>query len=593
MENILRYQVEKKHIFDSIKFQISHNSELSAIIQNTIDRVKNFLKLDRLVIYQLDILQESTTKNERFCQVINKITYEVKSSATISSVLNFQTENPHHDLGKCLAKYRQGFILAVNDINRAKLAHNFRNFMEQVQVKAKVVVPINLQGKLWGLLIAHQCCNVRVWNSYETQFLKQIAEYLAIAIYQFQSHEELQQQKLLLEQQVKSQAQQIEDALVAARIASQSKHEFIGNMSHELRTPLTRVIGLSGTLLHWSLEKGHIPLPIEKQQQYLKTIQDSGKHLLKLINNILEFSELQSGKHLLNLENISLLELCQEVTESLQSKARDLELDLQLDFRLSCQNNSFYGDRERLQEILLNLLDNGLKFTPAKGEVWLRVWQENKQLIFEVEDTGIGISEQQLPLLFETFKPLENFRQRIHDGAGICLALTKHLVELHGGYIEVESVLEKGSIFRIYLPVIENTGLENNKSLEGNNLLKSKNKKVVLITQDEAIATFICQLLTAADYKVIWLIDAMTAINQIDFLEPEMVILDRDNLDIEIPDVTDAIQAIEKIKTTKIILLYSEMDASEWEHFLENGICDRVKKSINLPQLIDKIEALI
>ena len=590
MENILRYQVEKRHIFDSIKAQISHNLNLSAILQNTLDRVQNFLNLDRLVIYQLDIIEEYTGQNNLSAKTINKITYEVKSSSQINSVLNLQTENPHHDLLRCLAKYRQGFTLAINDINRAKLADNFRDFMEQMQVRAKLVVPINLKGKLWGLLIAHQCCNVRMWNSQETQFLKQIAEYLAIAIYQFQSHEELQQQKLLLEQRVKSQAQQIEDALVAARIASQSKHEFIGNMSHELKTPLTRVIGLSGTLLHWSLEKGHIPLPIEKQRQYLKTIQDSGKHLLKLIENILEFSELQSGKHLLNIGKISLGELCQEVVDSLQVKARELGLNLQLDFCLSSESDSFYGDRERLQEILTNLLDNGLKFTPIEGEVWLRVWQENKQIIFEVEDTGIGISEQQLPLLFESFKPLENFRQRIHDGAGIGLALTKHLVELHGGRIEVESALGEGSIFRIYLPATEYPGLEDDLYRDSS---EPKIKKVVLITQDEAIATFICQLLTAADYKVIWLIDAMTAINQIDFLEPEMVILDRDNLEIEIPDVTDAVRAIEKIESTKIILLYSEMDTSEWEHFLENGICDRVQKSINLPQLIDKIEALI
>jgi two-component system, sensor histidine kinase and response regulator len=594
MEQLLHYQVEQRHIFDNIKFQINQNLDFSNIVQSTIERVRNLLSLDRLIIYQLSIAQEIFTEQHEQCRIVDRVTYETKSSKGIGSILNFQQASYEDNSFKCWAKYRQGFTLAVNDIDCANLAIELKELMRQLQVKSKVVVPINLRGKLWGLLIAHQCHNTRIWSYDETQFLRQIAEYLAIAAHHHQSYEDLQTQKELLEKQVKNQAQQIEDALVAARIASQSKHEFIGNISHELRTPLTRVIGLSGTLLHWSLEKGRIPLPIEKQQQYLKTIQESGKHLLKLINNILEFSEVQSGKHLLNTEDISLLELCQRVTDSLQGKAIDLELNLTLNFQLSPKADCFYGDQARLEEILLNLLDNALKFTLPGGDIFLRVWQEEKQIIFEVEDTGIGISEQQLPLLFETFKPLENYRQRIHDGAGLGLALTKHLVELHGGNIEVESTLGEGSAFRVYLPIVKEEHSAISNSISTTELIASNSKKVILITQDEEIATFICQLLTAADYKVVWLIDTMTAINQIDFLEPQIVILDRDNLEIEIPDVTDAIQAIEKIKTTKTILLYSQqMQTHEWEHFLENGISDRLHKSMELPQLLAKIEALI
>jgi two-component system, sensor histidine kinase and response regulator len=599
MKQLLHYQVEQRHIFDNIKFQISQNLDFSNIVQTTIERVRSLLSLDRLIIYQLSIAQESIaqeifTEQHEQCRIVDRVTYETRSATGISSILNFQQASYEDNSFKCWAKYRQGFTLAVNDIDCANLAVELKELMRQLQVKSKVVVPINLRGKLWGLLIAHQCHHPRIWSYDETQFLRQIAEYLAIAAYRHQSYEDLHTQKELLEKQVKNQAQQIEDALVAARIASQSKHEFIGNISHELRTPLTRVIGLSGTLLHWSLEKGRIPLPIEKQQQYLKTIQESGKHLLKLINNILEFSEVQSGKHLLNTEYISLLELCQRVTDSLQGKAIDLELNLTLDFQLIPETDYFYGDRARLEEILLNLLDNALKFTLPQGNIFLRIWQEEKQIIFEIEDTGIGIAEQQLPLLFETFKPLENYRQRIHDGAGLGLALTKHLVELHGGNIEVESTLGEGSVFRVYLPIVKEEHSVISNSISTTELIASNSKKVILITQDEEIATFICQLLTAAGYKVVWLIDTMTAINQIDFLEPQIVILDRDNLEIEIPDVTDTIQAIEKIKTTKTILLYSQqMKTHEWEHFLENGISDRLLKSMELPQLLAKIEALI
>jgi len=118
-------------------------------------------------------------------------------------------------------------------------------------------------------------------------------------------------------------------------------------------------------------------------------------------------------------------------------------------------------------------------------------------------------------------------------------------------------------------------------------------KKVVLITQDDETAVFICNTLTAANYQVVWLIDALTAINQLDFLEPQLIILDRDNLDIEIPDVTDTIKTIELIEETKIILMYSDQSASENENFVTDNIDDQLLKSADLPRLLSKIEALI
>lgn len=588
MKQILKYQIEEKRIFDSIKLQIDRKLELSDIIQVTIEQIRSFLNLDRLVIYQLNTPQENI-QNCREDKMVNRVTYEVLSSPKIDSVLNFQQKNSQK-LEQCWARYYQGFTLAINDIERTNLTPDLYRLMKQLQVKSKIVVPINIREKLWGLLIAHQCHSTRMWDYRETQMLRQIAEYLGIAVEQDRHYEELRNQKDLLEKQVQHQAQQIENALLAAKVASQSKHKFIGNISHELKTPLTKVIGLSSTLLHWSLKENRIPLPIEKQQQYLKTIQDSGRDLLKLINNILEVSEVQSGKQFLKTANISWSKLSQKVVDSLQTKADNLSLSLKLDFKLKPEEDNFYGDRVKLEEILLNLLDNAFKYTPARGKIVLRVWKESKQVILEVEDTGIGISEQQIPLLFESFQHLDNFRQRIHDGGGISLVLTKYLVELHGGNIEVESSLGKGSLFRVYLPIkIQANFSEENYTLDSEKKALP-NKKIVVITRDEADATSVRQILTAQNYQVVWLIDATTAIEQIDFLEPQTVILDRDNLGIDISHVTDLVKTIEKVKTTKVILLYSQMASSEWEYLLENGICDRLFKSTNLAQLAGKIE---
>lgn len=583
---------EQQAIFTYIETQINSDLPLATVIQKSLEKVRDMLKLDRLLIYQLET-SNSGHQTEGLppkSTNINRVTYESLSSAKIHSTLPLSLNKTENNTVKCWQKYNKNFALVIDDLGCSNLAPDLSNLMQKLQVKAKVVVPL-LTHKLWGLLIAHQCSEIRQWTELEVQFLKQIALHLAPMVSKSQSYARLQEQKEQLEKQVENQAHQIEDALVAARIASQSKHEFLGNITHELKTPLTRVIGLSGTLLHWSLSEGRTPLPIEKQQQYLKTIQDSGKQLLKLINKILEFSEVQSGKHLLNARNISLFELCHEIMESLQVQAKNLGISLNLDYKLPLESNYFYGDRDRLSEILLNLLDNALKFTPVAGEVFLRIWQEKKRIILEVEDTGIGISPEQQSLLFESFKPLENFRQKIHQGAGIGLILTKHLVELHGGNIEVESQLGQGSIFRVALPISppQNANLNApNFSLVPEEKLDNK---IVLVTQDEQLAVSLCQLLTTADYRVVWLIDAVTAINQIDFLDPKFILFDRDDLNIEIPDVADALAAIEAIDASKIVLLYSQITELEWQYLQEIGICDRFSKISDFALLLDKLTA--
>ncbi len=376
-------------------------------------------------------------------------------------------------------------------------------------------------------------------------------------------------------------------------MANQSKNEFLGNMSHELRTPLTRVIGLSGTLLHWSITaQGKIPLTIEKQQQYLKTIHDSGKHLLSLINSILEFSEVESGKHLLNIERISLYRLASKVLHLCQEEAEDKSIDLNLDFPIKSTEDLFDADSIRLQEILLNLISNAIKFTPPGGQVILRIWREGKIVIFEVEDTGIGISQQQIPLLFEKFQQLESSRQRIHGGTGLGLALTKQLVELHGGTIEVESAIGEGSLFRVCLPNQIRLHPMKNDAIAQDKDEDRQSRNIVLITKDEVIATFICELLTAADYKLVWLVDASSAIEQITLLEPKTVIFDRD-ITREIYDFIEMIKEAYNSESLQLILLCSQIEQSEWKILEQAGIKDYLIKSTNLPQILQKLDMLI
>ncbi|MGL5876374.1 MAG: GAF domain-containing sensor histidine kinase, partial [Xenococcaceae cyanobacterium] len=421
----LHDRLEQQHILDRVKIQINQNLDLSAIVKMTLDRVRHFLKVDRLIIYQLEVPFQSSENNFDSPQLIDTVTHEAKFSEETPSILYFQDEICFTRSAQCQEKYRQGFSLAVDDIEaNSNLSECLILLMRKLQVKAKLVTPIVVHGKLWGFVIAHQCFAPRKWKGDEIKFIKQVAEHLALAISQNEAYLQLQQQKNILEEQVKKRAQQLQEALLAAQVASHSKNEFLGNMSHELRTPLTCVIGLSGTLLHWSLAEGNTALPLEKQRQYLKTIQDSGKHLLDLVNNILDFSEVESGKTLLNLKRFSLYNLAKNVLQVVREEANKKQILLELDFKIDAEQEHFCADRDRIKQILLNLLSNGIKFTPEEGRVILKIWREQQQVIFEVEDTGIGIAEQNLPLLFEKFQQLESSRQRTHGGTGLGLALT-------------------------------------------------------------------------------------------------------------------------------------------------------------------------
>ena len=231
--------------------------------------------------------------------------------------------------------------------------------------------------------------------------------------------------------------------------AGKLKDQFLANVSHELRTPLNSVIGFSELLLTGQVEGAALS---DTQRDYLETISRNGRHLLQLINELLDLSKIAAGRMDLHLEPVPLDALFREAVDSVraQLEARRHRLALEP----AAQSVSVTADRGRVLQILLNLLSNAIKFTPDGGLVTLvaRVESGARHVRVTVTDTGIGIAPQDQARLFQEFVQLDAAPSRRYEGTGLGLALSKRLVELHGGAIGVESALGKGSTFWFTLP---------------------------------------------------------------------------------------------------------------------------------------------
>jgi PAS domain S-box-containing protein len=229
--------------------------------------------------------------------------------------------------------------------------------------------------------------------------------------------------------------------------ANRLKTEFLASMSHELRTPLHTIIGFS-ELLGEQLEG---PLT-DKQQRFVGHILQDARHLLELINEVLDISKIESGRLELKRETFDFGQCVEEVMAGIRHQAanRNITLENQNNF-----HESLYADRLRLKEILYNLLNNAVKFTPEGGRVWIEAGREGDTLHISVCDTGIGIPEKEQPSIFEKFYQVGDISGGVREGTGLGLPITKHLVELHGGAISVASQPGKGSSFRLVLPLLQ------------------------------------------------------------------------------------------------------------------------------------------
>jgi cell cycle sensor histidine kinase DivJ len=244
----------------------------------------------------------------------------------------------------------------------------------------------------------------------------------------------------------KQREEELEASRCAAERASQSKDQFLANMSHELRTPLNAIIGFSEMLGNSELA----PKDPAKQQEYAGIINQSGMHLLSVVNSILDMSKLQSGSFALVPEPFDiapLVDLCCDMTKL---KASEGNVELIRAYPGAMQE--VVGDKQAYKQIVINLLSNAIKFTPAKGRVTIGAQPEGNSIVIRVTDTGIGINAQDLTQIGDPFFQASASYNRAFDGTGLGLSIVRGLVALHGGTISIESEIGRGTSVSVRLP---------------------------------------------------------------------------------------------------------------------------------------------
>ena len=363
---------------------------------------------------------------------------------------------------------------------------------------------------------------------------------------------------------------EIQDKSRQLEVASQHKSQFLANMSHELRTPLNAILGYTELMADGIY--GELP---EKTMGVLKRLESNGRHLLGLINDVLDLSKIEAGQLVLDLSDYSLEDIAQTVRSTLEPLAADKKLAFKVE--VAPKMPAGHGDGRRLTQVLINLVGNAIKFTDA-GEVVITARATDGSFHLSVRDTGPGISAADQAKLFQEFQQADNAITRKKGGTGLGLAISKRIVEMHGGKIWVESQVGQGSTFSFTVPVRVEQQVEHGMS-----------KRILVVEDQEDNRQIIRDMLSATDYEIMEAESGEQALEAVAKQRPDLILMDIQLPGMDGYEATRRIKADPALRSIPIIAVTSYALSGEEQKARAAGCDEYVPKPYSPRQLLAKI----
>ncbi|MCE7062212.1 hybrid sensor histidine kinase/response regulator [Dyadobacter sp. CY343] len=458
----------------------------------------------------------------------------------------------------------------------------------QREIRSVLCIPALNQGKLVGVLYLENNLATAVFTNERTQLLKLLSGQIAVSIENAILYEKLEQKVAVRTAEIQVQKEEIERQKLLVEEKSKFKEQFFANMSHEIRTPMTAILGMSELIFDTQLDA--------KQTEYAKGIRYSSENLLAIINDILDYSKIEAGKFSFVNKPFQVRDRMNRLGYILRviAEEKGLKLAVTVDEDVSQQ---LIGDPIRLHQILLNLAGNAVKFTD-NGLVSIKVSvvnkdRESEELLFEVIDTGIGIAEDKLAYIFETFTRIDDDLNTKQSGTGLGLFIAKKLVEEQGGSMQVNSTLGKGTRFSFNLtfevcsPGDHVEDGEEDSNLADVSILLVEDNLFNQVVAEETLKKIIQNVrVTIAD-------NGENALRKLDEASFDIILMDVKMPVMDGYKATRAIRGREKDKHTPILAFTSNANPAEAQKCRDAGMDDYITKPIEAKKLKYKIRKLL
>ena len=547
--------------------------EVDAAIQASLRKMAEFVLADRAYVFSYDFKKRITSNDYEWC------------NTDIEPQIDNLKEVPLDMIQEWVDTHQKGHYMYVEDVS-ALPQGGLRKVLEPQGIKSVIAVPMMSENECLGFVGFDSVRKRHSYSEKEITFLTLFSQMLVNVTNRAKAERDL----IVINEQLELSKIQADKLAAQATLANTAKSRFLSHMSHEIRTPLNAILGFS-QLLQYDLEL------TASQKQRVKTINRSGEHLLALLNDILELSKIEAGALTLTPTSFDFREFLQDIVSIFHTRAQAKNLTLNT-HGFELVPRYLVADEQKLRQILVNLLGNAVKYT-VTGDICLRVSVEKKEsekssrLVILVEDSGLGIAAEEMNYLFTPFEQTSAGRNT-GTGTGLGLAISRQFARLMGGDVTVTSEVDKGSVFRLEIPVKEGTGAVKEDIRQVLRLEPDQPSFRILVAEDDDDSRLlIVQMLGDTGFEVFEASNGQEAVEVFSRIQPQLILMDN-----WMPVIRgdEAIRQIRKSAggaAVKIITLTANASEETRQQSMDAGSDEFMGKPFRHNELFEKIRSLL